>query len=195
MTNELAEEDPEGPAADARICTRSDVAAQYARYHEDLHRVAKRYFSGKHNDLAENAVMDVFLRLSKQADAMKLRDKGEDWLPYLRRAVRNSCTDVARKEKRQRDLREGPTDTERSTDADPLGDAVVTDLDERRHLTRLKPALGKLDEKEFLIVKHKFWDEWTNKQIGETVGTTGQAVGERLKTILNKLRKEVTKDG
>ena len=98
MTNELAEEDPEGPAADARICTRSDVAAQYARHHEVLDRVAKRYFSGKHDDLAENAVMNVFLRLSKQADAGKLRDKGEDWGPYLRRAVRNSCTDVARKE-------------------------------------------------------------------------------------------------
>lgn len=195
MTNELAEEDPEGPAPDARICTRSDVAAQYARHHEVLDRVAKRYFSGKHDDLAENAVMNVFLRLSKQADAGKLRDRGEDWGPYLRRAVRNSCTDVARKEVKNRDLREPSTDADRATDADPLGDAVVTDLQERRHLTKLKPALAKLDEKELLIIKLKFWDEWTNKQIGEAVGTSGQAVGERLKTILKKLRKEVTKDG
>jgi len=194
MSNELAEEDPEGPAADARICTLSDVAAQYARHHEDLARVAKRYFSSRHDDLAENAVMNVFLRLSKQADAGKLRDKGEDWGPYLRRAVRNSCTDVARKEVKNRDLREPSTDADRSTDADPLGDAVVTDLQERRHLTKLKPALAKLDEKELLIIKLKFWDEWTNKQIGEAVGTSGQAVGERLKTILKKLRKEVTKD-
>jgi RNA polymerase sigma factor (sigma-70 family) len=195
MANELAEEDPEGPAADARICTRSDVAAQYARHHEGLDRVAKRYFSGKHDDLAENAVMNVFLRLSKQADAGKLRDKGEDWGPYLRRAVRNSCTDVARKEVKNRDLREPSTDADRSTDVDPLGDAVVTDLQERRHLTKLKPALAKLDEKELLIIKFKFWDEWTNKQIGEAVGTSRQAVGERLKTILKKLRKEVTEDG
>ena len=72
---------------------------------------------------------------------------------------------------------------------------MVTDLQERRHLTKLKPALAKLDEKELLIIKLKFWDEWTNKQIGEAVGTSGQAVGERLKTILKKLRKEVTKDG
>lgn len=194
MTNELAEEDHEGPAADAHICTRSDVAAQYARHHEQLHRVAKRYFSGKHDDLAENAVMDVFLRLFTRADAKNLRDKGEDWLPYLLRAVRNSCTDIARKEKRRRNLRERPTDAQRSTDEDPLGDAVVVDLEERRHIAKLKPALKKLDEKEFLIVKRKFWDGWTNKQIGDAVGTTGQAVGERLKTILKKLRKEVTKD-
>lgn len=194
MTNELAEEDPKGPAADARICTRSGLGAQYARHHEDLDRVAKRYFSGKHDNLAENAVMDVFLRLSKQADAGKLRDKGDDWGPYLRRAVRNSCIDVARKEVKNRDAREPATDANRANDADPLGDAVVTDLQERRHLTKLKPALAKLDQKELLIIKLKFWDEWTNKRIGEAVGTTGQAVGDRLKTILKKLRKEVTMD-
>jgi len=156
VSNGLTEEDPQGPAADARICTPSDVAAQYTQHHEDLHKVAKRFFEGKRPDVAENAVMDVFLRLSKLAEQQKLTDKGEGWGPYLRRAVRNSCTDIVRKEKKERErFPEGDPEQPPTIDADPLGDAVVANVQARRNIARLRPALAKLTENELAIIRHK----------------------------------------
>jgi hypothetical protein len=43
-TDYLAEEDLEGPGADARISTQSDVAAQYAKHHQRLRDTAARRF-------------------------------------------------------------------------------------------------------------------------------------------------------
>lgn len=188
-------EDPRGPVAGARICTPSDVAAQYGRHHKSLEKVANRFFEGKRKDVAENAVMDVFLRLTENAKAGKLTGKGEDWGPYLRQAVRNSCTDIVRQEKRERErFPEGDPELERIVAFDPLGDAVAEDDLTRRRTAGLKPALATLDDTERAIIWHTFWDGWTDKRIGDSLGTSGQAVGQRKKTILQKLHKEVTKD-
>lgn len=195
MKNNEPEEDPRGPDAVARTCTASDVAAQYRRHHESLNRVANGFFEGKRKDAAENAVMDVFLRLTKNAEAGKLTDKGADWGPYLRRAVRNSCTDIVRKEKKERErFPEGDPELERIVDFDPLGDALAENDLMRRRVERLKPALSALDDTERTIVWHTFRDRWTDKQIGDSLGTSGQAVGQRKKTIMKKLLKEVTRD-
>ena len=83
---------------------------------------------------------------------------------------------------------------ERIIDADPLGDRVVEDDQARRRLERPYGALAKLDESQLAIIKHAFWDGWTNRKIGDTLGTTGQAVGRRLKTTLKRLPEEVTRD-
>jgi RNA polymerase sigma factor (sigma-70 family) len=194
VKDDPAEEDPKGPAAEARICTRSDVAAQYEQHHKKLREVAERFFEGKRPDAAENAVMDVFLRLSKLAGEGETADQGDGWAPYLRRAVRNSCIDIVRKEKKERErFPEGDPKHQRIIDADPLGDAVVADRQARQRIARLKPALANLDENELAIIRHKFWDEWTDRKIGDALGTSGQAVGQRLKTILKRLHEEVTK--
>ncbi|NYI58249.1 sigma-70 family RNA polymerase sigma factor [Cellulomonas soli] len=195
MTDAQAEEEPRGPAAGARICTPTDVAAQYRRHHESLAKVAARFFEGKRPDAAENAVMDVMLRLTESAKAGELTDKGEDWGPYLRRAVRNSCVDIVRREKREREhFPQGDPELERIVDLDPLGDAIAQQHSTRWQVARLKSALATLDESELLIIWLTFWKGATDKQIGDRIGTSGQAVGQRKKTILRKLLKEVTKD-
>ena len=195
MTDDQREEEPRGPAVGARICTTSDVAAQYARHHESLARVATRFFEGKRRDAAENAVMDVILRLTESAEAGQLTDKGEDWGPYLRQAVRNSCIDIVRRERKELErFPEGDPEHERILDLDPLGDAVAEQDLTRRRIARLKPALATLDETELAIIWHTFWNGATDKQIGDRLGTSGQAVGQRKRTILKKLLKEVTRD-
>lgn len=195
MRHDQAEGDPRGPATGARICTPSDVAAQYGRHHQTLGRVADWFFEGQRKDAAENAVMDVFRRLTESAMAGQLTDKGEDWGPYLRRAIRNACTDIVRQEKKERErFPKGDPEFEQIVDLDPLGDAVAeNDLDMRR-TARLKPALAALDDTERAIIRHTFWGGWSDRQIGDSLGTSGQAVGQRKKTILKKLLKEVTKD-
>jgi RNA polymerase sigma factor (sigma-70 family) len=195
VTSERCDEDQPGPAAAARTCTRSDVAAQYARHHESLKRVTKRFFDSTREDAAQNAVMSVIVRLLDSAEAGTLTDKGDDWGPYLRRAVHNSCIDILRQEKKERErFPRGDPDLERIVDLDPLGDALAdVDLSARRE-GRLKFALGTLDDTEHAIIWRTFWDGWTDRQIGASLGTSGQAVGQRKKTILKKLLKEVTKD-
>jgi RNA polymerase sigma factor (sigma-70 family) len=195
VSTELAEEDPEGPAADASICTPSDVAAQYARHHEDLHRVASRFFAGRRPGLAEDAVMNVFARLLELARQRKLTDKGDGWGAYLRRAVHNSCVDIVRQEEKERTrFPAGDPDRQRIVAFDPLGDSIAATDHKERTIARLAQALSDLDEIQLAIVKHKLWDGWTDKAIGDTLGITGQAVGQRLKTILKTLHKEVTND-
>lgn len=189
------DEDPLGPAAAGRTCTREDVAAQYAQHHGSLKRVAERFFEGRRKDAAQNAVMIVIVRLIESAVAGTLTNKGDDWGPYLRQAVRNSCIDIVRQEKKERErFPDGDPELERIVDLDPLGDALAdVDLSGRR-AARLKSALARLDAAEHAIIWHTFWDGWTDRQIGHSLGTSGQAVGQRKKTILKKLLKEVTKD-
>jgi RNA polymerase sigma factor (sigma-70 family) len=195
VSSEPTEADPEGPDADARICTASDVAAQYKQHHESLRQFANRFFDGKRPDAAEDAVMAVFAHLVKLAGKQKLTDKGERWGAYLRGAVRRSCINIVRAETRDRErFPAGDPEQERIIDVDPLGDGVVADDQARRRLARLDGALATLEESQLAIVKHAFWDGWTNKKIGDTLGTSGQAVGQRLKTVLKRLHEEVTRD-
>lgn len=194
MNDELAGEDPRGPGADARICTRSDVAAQYARHHGQLETVARGYFQGRHDDLADEAVGIVFARLLELVEKGKLTDKGDLWWFYLRRAVINRCVDLIRREVKLRDrFPEGNPEKPRIVDHDPLGDNIADDDQARTRQTKLNQALVNLSDRQVTVLRYAL-EGWTNKDIGEQLGISGQAVGQQLKTIVNQLHEEVTKD-
>jgi RNA polymerase sigma factor (sigma-70 family) len=194
VSSDVPGPDP-GPEAEARLCTDSDVAAQYAQHHVGLRRVAMRVFDGKRPDAADQAVMEVFTKLLDLVRKGRLTDRGDSWGPYLRRAVHNSCISIIRKEKRDREhFPEGDPETERPIDLDPLGDALAHDDETRRRRERLTIAFAALSDRQTTIIVHAFWDEWSNKQIGEALGISGQAVGQQLKTILKKLHEGVTRD-
>lgn len=195
MSNDLTEVDGPGPDADARICTASDIAAQYKRHHLNLHRVANQVFDGKRPDAAEDAVMTVITHLLDLVEDKKLTDKGDMWGPYLRRAVRNSCIDILRAEKKGRErFPGGDPDDVRVINFDPLGDTVAADDETRRRRALVAGAVASLSDRHAAIIKHTFWDRWSNKQIGETLGITPQAVGQQLKTALKRLHDEVTRN-
>jgi RNA polymerase sigma factor (sigma-70 family) len=178
----------------ARTCTRSDVAAQYAKYHQWLRDTAGRRFPSQSADLINDAVSISFMHLLDQADKGELTDKGENWGPYLRRMVLNKCVDLIRSDMtfRKTASREDP-ESPRHVDPDPLGDEVANDDLVRRRQAKLNKAVANLNQRQTAILTHLL-DGWTNKQIGEALGITGQAVGQQLKTLINHLREEVTKD-
>lgn len=194
MNDELADEDSAGPGAGVRICTESDVAAQYAQHHQWLRDTARRRFPSQTPDLLDDAVGVVFVRLLNQVDKGKLTDKGDRWRAYLRRMVLNSCVDLIRRDVRFRNV-SSTDDPEipHIIDHDPLGDEVADDDLRRRRQPKLNEAVAKLSERQVSILQYVM-EGWTNKQIGERLGISGQAVGQQLKTIMNRLHEEVTKD-
>lgn len=195
MSSEPTETDPQGPDTDARLCTPSDVAAQYERHQKMLHEVAGRFFNGKRPDAAQDAVMYVFTHLVEVALNGRLTDKGDRWRPYLWSAVQRNCIDIVRRETKDRErFPAGDPRRERITDVDPIGDGLAADDQARRQMARLGDALATLDEDQLTIIKNAFWDGWTNRKIGQSLGISGQAVGQRLKTVIKKLHEEVTRD-
>lgn len=195
MNDERAAPCARGPAEPARLCTQSDVAAQYAQHHARLRQVAGDVFGGRRPETADDAIMLVFTRLLDLVEEGRLTDKGEMWGPYLRQAVRNRCIDILRGEVRERHrFPAADTDKPQVVDLDPLGDAVADSDETRRRLARLPRAVASLSDRHAAIVKHKFWDLWSDRKIGETLGITGQAVGQQLRTALKRLHEEVTKD-
>jgi RNA polymerase sigma factor (sigma-70 family) len=194
VTDNLTEEDLEGPSADARICTQSDVGAQYMKYHQWLRDTAVRRFPSQSEDLINDAVSIVFVRLLAQASEGVLTDKGENWRPYLRRTVLNQCVDLIRKDMTFRNTasREDPR-APRHIDHDPLGDQVADDDLVRRRQPKLNDAVANLSQRQVTLLEHVL-DGQTNKQIGEALGISGQAIGQQLKTITSRIGEEVTKD-
>lgn len=194
MNVELADGDPTGPGIANRICTRSDVAAQYQQHHEWLRRVASRHFSGRRPDLADEAISTVFIHLIELVEKMQLTDKGDKWRAYLRQMVLHRCVDLIRRENTfRKTFPEGDPEKPRIVDHDPLGDDVASDDLAQRRQARLDEALATLSERQTTIIRFVLSGS-TNKQIGDELGISGQAVGQQLKTILNQLHKEVTRD-
>jgi len=166
----------------------------YEQHHEWLRRVAEAFFQGRRPDLADEAVGLLFSHLLELVERGQLTDKGDAWRGYLRRAVLNRCVDLVRHEtKSKKRFPPGDPDEQRITDHDPLGDEVAThDLAERRQ-AKLDVGVAGLSERQATILGQVLSGR-TNKEIGEELGISGQAVGAQLKTIIKKLHEEVTND-
>lgn len=194
MNDDQTDTDPKGPAADARICTQSDIAVQYKLNHEWLRRVAERFFDGKRPDLADEAIGLVFAHLLELVEENKLTNKGEGWRGYLRKAVLNRCVDLVRAEKKARErFPAGDSEESQFIDHDPVGDYAAAEDLARRRQPRLNAAVAKLTDRQVMIVRYVL-NGYTNKQVGEELGISGQAVGDQLKTIIKRFQEEVTKD-
>jgi RNA polymerase sigma factor (sigma-70 family) len=194
VNDDPTETDPQGSDADARICTQSDVAAQYKQNHKWLRDVAERFFDGKRPDMADEAVGLVFAHLLELVEEEKLTDRGGGWRGYLRKAVLNRCVDLVRAEKKARErFPAGNPEEPRIIDHDPLGDLAAAEDLARRRQAKLNTAVANLTDRQVTIVRRVLNGE-TNKEIGEELGITGQGVGDQLKTIIKKCHEEVTKD-
>jgi RNA polymerase sigma factor (sigma-70 family) len=188
------ETDSQGPGADARICTQSDVAAQYQRNQQWLRDVAERFFAGNRPDMADEAIGLVFAHLLELVEEEKLTDRGEGWRGYLRKAGLNRCVDLVRAEKKTRErFPPGNPEEPRIIDRDSLGDIAAAEDLARRRQAKLNIAVANLTDRQITIVRGVLNGK-TNKKIGEELGITGQGVGDQLKTIIKKCHEEVTKD-
>lgn len=75
------------------------------------------------------------------------------------------------------------------TDDDPLPEDQVIDLEVA---DRLRQAIGRLDDREQLIIRHRFGlddgEPRTRNEIGHTVGVTPERIGQIEKVALTKIR-------
>ncbi|WP_459981611.1 sigma-70 family RNA polymerase sigma factor [Nocardioides sp. AN3] len=83
-------------------------------------------------------------------------------------------------------------------EAASLGDLLPeydADLSVAEARALLAPALGKLTEREQVIVRLRFVDDLTQAEIGERIGVTQMQVSRLLAGILGKLRESIAPDG
>jgi RNA polymerase sigma factor (sigma-70 family) len=176
--------------------TRLDVGSIYEHHHLAMHKMALRFFGEERRKDAEDAVMAVVLRLVVMKDKGTLRDQGAYWEAYLVKAVRNACLDITRKARSQMSTDETwYGSTRRGADLDPVGDDVVDAAELAWRVVWMQQALTTMPDRHRKILQRKFWNGWTNEQIGRQLGITGQAVSQQYKTALNRLQKEVEHDG
>ena len=77
--------------------------------------------------------------------------------------------------------------------ADTLG-SVPTELDRIESFETLRPVLRNLQPRERLIVRLRFVDNLTQRQIGQRIGVSQMQVSRLLSDILARLRKALTLD-
>jgi RNA polymerase sigma-70 factor (ECF subfamily) len=146
--------------------------------HEDrLLRYAGRLLGDA--DLARDVVQEAFLKLCKQTPA-QLDGKLTPWLYTV---TRNRCVDLLRKDRPMSSLTQAQPAAPPGVAVDPL-DAVVQD--ESAGLAMR--ALGDLPPNQQEVVRLKFEQGLSYKQIAEVTGLTVTNVGFLLHTALKTLR-------
>ncbi len=156
-------------------------------YEKPLIHFASQYVKSRH--LAQDVVQDSFLKLC-QADWDKVKKNVKAWLYTV---CRNRSLEIIRKEKKMIDLEtstvEQRPDRQKSPDsaleqADAFGQAMC--------------FLKTLNEKEQELIKLKYQQQLSYKEISTITGNTVSNVGFILHSALKKLRfkincQEVTK--
>ncbi|MEZ4265126.1 MAG: sigma-70 family RNA polymerase sigma factor [Myxococcota bacterium] len=151
------------------------MAAALARWEGPLTRYALRTVGDL--ELARDVVQDTFLRLW-QADRAEIEPRLAAWLFTV---CRNRAVDVARREGRMdaADARDGATAREES----PLAT-----LERKETAGSILDALATLPERQQEIVRLKFQDGLSYREIGEVLTLSESNVGFILHTTMRALR-------
>lgn len=134
---------------------------------------------------ARDVVQDTFIRLYQQ-DIAKVRDGLKTWLFTV---CRNRALDVLRKEKRMVSLKEEKLEKIPANESDPLKTA---DWDER--FSQLHHALERLNENQREVIRLKFEQDLSYKEISKITGLTAGNVGFILHVGLKRLRELLPPD-
>lgn len=153
------------------------------RYEGPLTRYAARIVGDV--DRARDVVQDTFLRLCSQ-DQAELDGRLPEWLFTV---CRNRALDVRRKDRRMKGLTEAHTDDRVSDDPSP--DAVAEGQDTTSRVLHL---LGGLPDNQQEVVRLKFQNGLSYRQISEitelTVSNVGYLIHTAIKTLRTKLHSE-----
>jgi len=137
-------------------------------------------------DAAKDVVQDTFLRLWQEPRA----NVEDHVLPWLFRVCRNRALDVQRKGRRMKRLDEAHVATT-ATDA-PGPELVVEQADSHTHILQMMQSLpGNQQE----VVRLKFQNGMSYKEIASVTELTVTNVGFLLHTALNTLRARVVATG
>ncbi|MGE9268908.1 MAG: RNA polymerase sigma factor [Verrucomicrobiales bacterium] len=130
-------------------------------------------------DKARDVVQDTFIRLYQQ-DMAKVSAGLKTWLFTV---CRNRALDILRKEKRLVALKEEKMERISADIADPLEEA---DWEERGR--QLRRALDRLNDNQREVIRLKFEQNLSYKEISEITGLSTGNVGFLLHVGLKKLR-------
>ena len=131
---------------------------------------------------ARDAVQDTFLRLCGQKpEKLKGREA-----PWLFRVCRNRSFDILRKEKRMEPMDEPTEDSAASTDPLPDQQAATSDL-----AGLLPRFLSKLPKKQQEVIRLKFQQQMSYREIAKCTALSESNVGFLLHTGLKTLREQM----
>ena len=138
----------------------------YRKYGPLLLRKSERILGNR--DDAEDVVQSLFVEMLK-------RDKTEEQLPYLYRAVTNRSLNLIRNRKRRQQLLQGQTLNPYPTQAILDEQVLGSDL--------LHRLVKKLDKRSSEILVYRFLDDMTQEEIASLMGISRVTVINRLKKI------------
>jgi RNA polymerase sigma-70 factor (ECF subfamily) len=152
-----------------------------AEYEGPLLRYATRLSNGD-MERARDAVQDTFIRLCQQD-----RDKVADHVaPWLYRVCRNRVLELRRKEDRMTPLDDKKMAVSPADTPDPAVQAQTHD-----HVAAVLGLLEHLPHNQQEVVRLKFQDDMSYKQISSVTGLTVSNVGFLLHTAIRRLRSEL----
>ena len=144
----------------------------YQRYGPALLRKCQRMLQSRHD--AEDVVQGLFV------DMLSKGKQPED-LPYLYRAVTNRCINFLKYRENRRRLLERHDEALRGTVRTRCDDTVIgVDL-----LSRL---MDRLDKKSLEILIYRYFDDMSQEEIADLIGTSRKTVGKRMKKIKEQVR-------
>ena len=148
----------------------------YDRYVDKVYRKCLSFV--KNEAQAEDFTHDIFLRVVLKLGSFKEHAKFSTWLYSI---TYNYCMDQVRQTKRQAEV----ALDENFDLADDGYDLELVEMQTRG----LKKALQKIDPDERAILLMKYQDDFSIKEISETLKITESAVKMRLMRTKEKLRK------
>jgi len=167
---------------------REDALAELVRrYQQDVFRFSLHYL--KNVEIAKEMTQETFLRVFAARDRFDVSRRFKPWLLCI---ARNLClNEIKRKKAVQMETLEEYASASREESGDVLqsaadGPAELLMADERR--AALWKALNGLPEEAREIVKLRFFERMSARDIAEIVDSTEGAVRTRLHRILRQLR-------
>jgi RNA polymerase sigma factor (sigma-70 family) len=154
------------------------VREALARYEAPLLHYATRLLWGD-RERARDAVQETFARLCRQ-DAAEVGPRVAEWLFTVCRRV---ALDIRRKEARMAPLNDSLAEAQRSRSPGP-------DEDLARHetLAQVRRALAELSETQQEVLRLKFQNGFSYKEIARVTGLTANHVGVEIHLGLKQLR-------
>jgi len=175
--------------ANSKITRKPETAAQLQtmmdRYEESLLKYSASILNDA--DRAYDAVQETFLRLWKTG---RLGDSRNGLASWLFTVCRNRCLDILRKDRRMTRINENVEKNRPDKAATP---PVAAENHERSG--QLALALEGLPDSQQEVLRLKFQNDFTYRQIAEITGLTVANVGFRIHSGLKSIREKLTSAG
>jgi RNA polymerase sigma-70 factor (ECF subfamily) len=136
-------------------------------------------------DRARDVVQDTFMRFCR-AERRQLDDHVAEWLFTV---CRNRALDVRRKEKRMKTITADQAAAQQSREA---GQAQT--VEQRDSAGRIQQLLLKLTENQQEVIRLKFQNDLSYREISGITGLSISNVGYLIHTAIQKIRAEIAAD-